>query len=216
MNHPSYHHFPSAEKLEEKWVDWNKKTDEIVFVANNKSSRHHSELYSLRLQLADMLHKKSKLKVSWYGQIPIKRPYFKGNAKSKIDVVRKAKFSICTENSYDPIFTHGYFSEKLPDTWRAGTIPIYMGCYNIDDYKFPNHSYIDLRDYVKKVGKKFKINEEALISRIEGFSEQRYNNWKRDIKGLIRTQKLQQLSSFKVGYAKIVEKFHQDILRANK
>ncbi|HDZ14949.1 hypothetical protein LCGC14_0413700 [marine sediment metagenome] len=212
MNHPSYHHFPSAEKLAESWVEWNKKTDEIVFVANNKSSRHHSELYSLRLQLADLLHKKSKYKVSWYGQMPIKRPYFRGNAKSKHDVLRKAKFSICTENSHDPIYTHGYFTEKLPDVWRAGTIPIYMGCYNIDDHKFPKHSYIDLRDYVQKTGRKFRINEKGLIGRIEGFTEERYKNWVGDIRGQIfRTQKLQQLSSFKVGYEKIINKFHSDI-----
>lgn len=214
-NHPSYHQFPSMEHLTKNWVEWKQKKNEIVFIANNKSSGHHSELYSLRLQLADLLHKKSKFEVSWYAQIPIKRPYFKGWAKSKADAIGRAKFSVCTENSYDQIYTHGYFTEKMPDVWKAGTIPIYMGCYNIDDFGFPNNSYIDLRNYVRKDGKKFVINEKALISRIENFSEPQYIHWANAVKHhILKPQKIKQIASFDTAYETIVNKFHKDLLRA--
>lgn len=211
MNHPTYHHFSELGELEKHWVKWSDKEDEIIFVANNKSSQHHSELYSLRLQLADMFDKKSKFKVSWYGQIPIKRPYYRGTVDNKRDVVAKAKFSVCTENSYDPIYTHGYFTEKLPDVWMAGTVPLYMGCYNVDDFDFPEHSYIDLRKYVKKSGKKFKVDEKTLIDRIENFSEERYNNWLDDVREVLKPEKLKKLSSYDLAYEKIIEKCHANL-----
>jgi hypothetical protein len=211
IHHPTYHTFQSTDALSKNWTSWSERSNEIVFMANNKSSKHHSELYSLRLQLADMLHAKSNFKVSWYGEIPIKRPYFRGKAKSKQDILTKVKFSVCTENSYDPIYTHGYFSEKMPDVWKAGAIPIYMGCYNIDEYKFPDHSYIDLRTYVKKTGKQFKINESALLSRLDGFTEQRYNNFILDIKGqILKPNKLQKIASFDLAYEKIIDTIHND------
>jgi len=214
LNHPSYHHFAQPQKQMQSWVNWQNKNNEIVFIANNKSSRHHSELYSLRLQLADILHKKSKLKVSWYAQIPIKRPYYKGSIKSKQEAIKKAKFSVCTENSYDPIYTYGYFTEKMPDVWMSGTIPIYMGCHNIDDFNFPKNSYLDLRNFVKKSGKKFIINEQGLINHIESFSEQKYNNWITSIKNnIIIPQRLKQIASFSQTYEAIINKFHKDMLK---
>ena len=211
MNHPTYHNFHEVGELEKKWVDWDQKDDEIIFVANNKTSQHHSELYSLRLQLADMLDKKSKFKISWYGQIPIKRPYFRGTVDDKQEVLLKAKFSVCTENSHDSTYTHGYFTEKLPDVWMAGTVPLYMGCYNIDDYNFPEHSYIDLRRYVKKTGNTFRIDENTLIARLEGFSKERYVNWLDDVREVLRPEKLKKLSSYSLAYEKIIDTCYKDL-----
>lgn len=217
IHHPTYHNVPNDENLTKNWKSWNERSNEIVFIANNKSSKHHSELYSLRLQLADLLYKKSKYKVSWYGQIPIKRSYFKGTIHSKQEILTNVKFSVCTENSYDPVFTHGYFTEKMPDVWLAGTVPIYMGCYNINDYNFQDVLYIDLRKFVKKVGKQFKINENALINQIENFSEQKYQNFQNKIiNKLINSQKLKQITSFDSAYEKIVKTFYDNMLRNGK
>ncbi|MDP2685289.1 MAG: glycosyltransferase family 10 [bacterium] len=212
-NHPTYHKFSDPDRLIQSWPEWNKRKNEIIFIANNKTSKHHSELYSLRLQLADMLHAKSKFKVSWYGQIPINRPYFKGPAKSKQELVKNVKFSICTENSYDPVYTHGYFTEKMPDVWVAGTVPIYMGCHNIDSFKFPEQSYIDLRTYVKKENGKFNINEQALINRIENFSEEQYKNYLNSVKNqILMPQKLKDTSSFEAAYKIIINTFYNEML----
>ena len=206
VNHPCYSNFPSEAEWTSKWKDWDDKANEIVFVANNKSSNHYSELYSLRVQLADMLYKKSKLDVSWYGQIPLNRPFYKGKIDDKLELLRNKKFNVCTENSYDPIYTYGYFSEKLPDSFHAGTVPIYMGCYNIDDFNFPEHAYIDLRDYVKKKENRWNIDEKSLIARIEGYDKQRYINWCDDIKAkILRPQKIKELVSFQKAYSTIID-----------
>lgn len=178
INHPSCHYPPDPATMTQKWLDWDKRRDEIVFIANNKSSNHPSELYSFRLQLADTLHKHSKYKVSWYGEIPINRPYYRGKLESKNDILSQVKFSVCTENSYDGIYTHNYFTEKMPEVWFSGAIPIYMGCYNIDSFGFADHSYIDLRKYCSKRTKGWHIDHVSLLLRVENFDAMRYEHYK--------------------------------------
>lgn len=181
INHPSCHDVPNPDTLMESWTNWNERANEIVFIANNKASAHSSELYNFRIKMADMLHQRSKYKVSWYGEIPINRPYYRGKAGFKQEILSKVKFSVCTENSYDPIYTHNYFTEKMPEVWFAGAVPIYIGCHNINDFLFAEHSYIDLRTYCNGTPQSFNIDSDSLISRIESFDEPRYENFKRDV-----------------------------------
>lgn len=203
--HPTYHNVPGL-GISEKWPAWKDRKDKIVFVANNKSSRHYSELYSFRLMLADMLHHRSKFKVEWYGQIPIKRPFYRGQVKNKQKLLQESKFSVCTENSYDPVFTHNYFTEKMPDVWRAGAVPIYFGCYNIDDFGLPKRSYIDLRDYCWKDKRRWKIEKEKLLNALESFSENDYLDYTSCIKNkILGTSKFYNLTSFDHTFEKMIE-----------
>ena len=64
-----------------------------------------------------------------------------GKIKNKILFLSNYKFSIAMENSE----ADGYFSEKIIDSFLAGTIPIYYGNYIIDEYINPK-SYILIRD----------------------------------------------------------------------
>lgn len=175
--HPTYHSIPDFKKLSAQFGDWDKRDDEIVIIANNKSAAHHSELYSLRTYLADVLDAYSKYKVSWYGQIPINRPYYRGEVKNKKEILSRVKFSICTENSYDPKFTHNYFTEKMPDVWASGAVPIYMGCYNIDEIGPTEGSYIDLRPLVEKHQRSWKIKKQQLNNMIVNFDNEQYQNY---------------------------------------
>jgi hypothetical protein len=182
INHPSCKSETgfSQNKIN-SWLPWKDRANEIVFIANNKSSQHDSELYSLRLELADYLHKHSKYKVSWYAQIPIKRDYYRGTAQNKEDILNKVKFSVCTENCYDSVYSYNYFTEKLPDAWFSGTVPIYMGCYNIDEFGFNKDTmYIDLRTYYRK-GKSSYKDFNSLIARIEGYEEKHYLTYLNDL-----------------------------------
>ena len=181
INHPTYHHIPDLAGLSKNWKPWKERDNEIVIIANNKSSEHHSELYSLRVHLADILDAFSPYKVSWYGQMPLKRPYYRGKVNDKAEILSKAKFSICTENSYDPKYTHNYFTEKMPDVWTHGAVPIYMGCYNIDEMGSFGNCYIDLRPLVSKHNKSWRVDKQALNDRIVNFSEDQYNDYIKNI-----------------------------------
>ena len=55
--------------------------------------------------------------------------------------MKEYKFNICFENAGH----EAYISEKLPNTLRAGIIPIYWGCPNIDKY-FNINRFIWIKD----------------------------------------------------------------------
>ena len=76
---------------------------------------------------------------------------------NKIKFLSKYKFSIAMENSKGD----GYISEKIIDSFKAGTIPIYYGDYTIDEFINPK-SYILIKgegdieekiEYIKKIDK---------------------------------------------------------------
>ena len=62
---------------------------------------------------------------------------------------------ICFENSS----RENYLTEKLLNAYLGGTIPIYWGCPNIDDYVNrnailylkPDHNDQDIQDLIKKI-----------------------------------------------------------------
>lgn len=184
INHPSCKDIVNKKSFGKDWTPWKDRLDEIVFIANNKTSKDSSELYSLRVKLADYLYKNSTMTVSWYGQIPLNKPYFKGSIKNKYEILNKVKFSVCCENSYHPIYTTNYLTEKMPEVWNAGAVPIYMGCYNIDMFGFPKNSYIDLRNFVKMSNHphKYNINFPLLMQAISSFSNYEYNLYVSNIK----------------------------------
>ena len=74
---------------------------------------------------------------------------------NKIDFLSNFKFSIAMENSDGD----GYLSEKIVDSFLAGTIPIYYGDYFLDEFINPK-SYILIKgekdidkkiEYIKKI-----------------------------------------------------------------
>ena len=77
------------------------------------------------------------------------------NIKNKIEFLQTYKFSISMENTNGD----GYVSEKIIDSFLAGTIPIYYGDYLIDEYINPK-VYILIKgdkdihekiEYIKKI-----------------------------------------------------------------
>ncbi len=174
MHHPSCFgaNIDTYEKRKKEWWPWEKRKNEIVIIANNKRSDHESSIYNLRIELADWFFNHHKdHQIAWYGQIPVNRPYYRGPITGdKFDILKKVKYTVCTENSYHPQFSHNYFTEKLPEAWMSGVVPLYMGCYNINDFGFDPKSYIDLRDYQSK---KLEINDLSFV--LSNFSQDNYN-----------------------------------------
>ena len=88
-----------------------------------------------------------------------------GKIKNKILFLSNYKFSIAMENSEGD----GYLSEKIIDSFEAGTIPIYYGDYMLDEFINPN-SYILIRgekDLYEKIKFIKKIdNDDSLYKKI--------------------------------------------------
>lgn len=68
-------------------------------------------------------------------------PYQKKN-----DTVAQYRFGMAFENSRDKYYAHGWVTEKIYDCLASGTIPIYWGAPNIDEF-VPPELFIDYRKY---------------------------------------------------------------------
>jgi hypothetical protein len=74
-------------------------------------------------------------------QKTFKGSFPRGN-ENKHQILKKYKFAICFENTIFP----GYITEKLFDCLLCGTIPIYFGASDVEDY-IPDDVYIDFRKF---------------------------------------------------------------------
>ena len=108
-----------------------------------------------------------------------------GPIKNKIEFLSTYKFSIAMENSNGD----GYISEKIVDSFLAGTIPIYYGDYMVDEYINPK-SYIlikgkkDLKkkiDYIIKIDNDIKLYKRIMKEKVvinDNFINEINNNLK--------------------------------------
>ena len=92
------------------------------------------------------------------------------SVKDKIKFLSSYKFSIAMENTNGD----GYISEKIIDSFLAGTIPIYYGDYMLDEYINPK-TYILIKgiqdlnkkiEYIKKIDKNVKLYKEFLKEKV--------------------------------------------------
>ena len=207
INCPSRHDPFNAETMYLNSVPWNKRENEVVFIFNNKFSSHYSQTYSLRTKLAEVLHQSNRIKVSWYGRTRINKPYFKGSVMSKEYVLQRSKFVVCMENSYDPIYSRNYFTEKMPEVIESGAVPLYMGCYNIDDFNFSKDSYIDLRQYVTKSDGGYDVSLEPLLKELSTFNKQQHENYKQAMIDNVKNKNLFSIISYNKTYDTMINTY---------
>jgi hypothetical protein len=138
----------------------------VVAVYSNKRSNKKGELYSARLGLIKYLEKQDFIDL--YGNRWNKRTFrnsyveklsslypplfnigyrplhsFKGEASDKIEILSRYVFSLAFENFSGK---YGYITEKIFDSFKAGSIPIYLGAPNVADY-IPENCFIDYRKF---------------------------------------------------------------------
>ena len=144
--------------------------DKIIFMKiRNKfcaaviSNARSSDLF--RLKFINELNKYKKIDNGGKYKNNIKR-----TVKNKIQFLSLYKFSIAMENSNGD----GYVSEKLLESFFAGTIPIYYGNYMIDEFINPK-SYIlikgdkDIKNkikYIKKLDNDDKLYKSILMETV--------------------------------------------------
>lgn len=103
---------------------------------------------------------------------------------AKIMKLSEYKFNLCFENCYHEFWSWGYVTEKIFGCFEARTIPIYFGCYNIEEL-IPPEIFIDFRnfsdcedlvrylisisesDYTKMVNRAYEFKLETKINDID-------------------------------------------------
>jgi len=84
---------------------------------------------------------------------------------AKIMKLSEYKFNLCFENCYHEFWSWGYITEKIMSCFEARTIPIYLGCFNIEQI-IPSDIFIDFRNF----------NDcEDLVKYLVSISESDYN-----------------------------------------
>lgn len=90
-----------------------------------------------------------------YGKIPYGRDMYKGvigdnktetkpSSTTKLEYLSRYRFNLCFENTYHPLWSYDYLTEKLTDCFKAKTVAIYWGCWNIEEI-VPSDLFIDYR-----------------------------------------------------------------------
>jgi len=84
------------------------------------------------------------LSVHHYGQFEKNRELLNDRGlASKLEVIADYKFTIAFENSIDK----DYVTEKLFDSFWAGSVPVYLGAPNVDEFLPGDHCLINVNDF---------------------------------------------------------------------
>ena len=139
-------------------------------------SMNLKEIYGKRLEIINYFSNKTNFDLYGFGWGDSKnnsreagniKKVYNGTVEDKIDTLNKYKFAFCFENC---VFK-GYITEKIFDVMFAGSVPIYYGAPDINDYISPN-CFIDFR--------KFK-NYNELNNFLLNMKETEYNEYIKNI-----------------------------------
>lgn len=122
----------------------------ICMINGYKSSAVPGELYSSRLKIADWYYQNGRMRLDVYGTGAWPCLNYQGaiepHYQSKFHVLREYGFSIVFENVYHEKWSRGWVTEKMLDCFLCGTVPIYLGAYDIEEY-IPTCCFIDMWDF---------------------------------------------------------------------
>lgn len=91
---------------------------------------------------------------------------------NQLKKISEYKFCLAFESSFHPFWSYGFVTERILNCFRAGTIPIYVGAYNIQEY-VPTDLFIDFRQFW--LTGSFR-DYAALTKLLQDFSKGRYED----------------------------------------
>jgi hypothetical protein len=140
--HPNY----GVEALPPAPEDVLSRPRSICQICGDKFSLVPCELYSLRRKAAEWFHQHGTMKMDVYGIPGMKAGNYVGPSDDKFETLSKYRYSLCFENTYHPVWSQGWVTEKIFDCMCSGTVPVYYGAPNIDQ-RVDEGTYIDYRDF---------------------------------------------------------------------
>jgi len=151
--------FPMANrKLFNEHKTFDDKINGICLICKyRKESNLDGDIVNLRLDIMSNIKSIDKLETHCYGKRVYGDDMYRGvigntpeetwpSSISKLKKLSKYRFNLCMENNYHNIWSHDYLTEKLLDCFRAKTIGVYHGCYNIKNI-VPSDLYINYGDF---------------------------------------------------------------------
>jgi hypothetical protein len=146
-----------------------------TLIAGYKKLDHPLELYSERINTIRWFEKNHPSEFDLYGQgwnqygflrslITRKFPSYKSPIVEKQQVLSQYKFNICYENAKN---VPGWITEKIFDSFFAGTVPVYWGWKGVSNY-IPSNCFID-REHFKNHDELYSYMSSMSITEYEGY-----------------------------------------------
>ena len=124
-------------------ISWEEKKLACMFAANKFAVGKH-ELYTARRQIIKCFEENASGQFDLYGAgWPNQLSVYKGYAEDKYKTSQRYRFSICLSNV---AHIKGILDEKIFDAMIAGTVPVYQGIDEIEEY-VPAGCFIDYRKF---------------------------------------------------------------------
>jgi len=164
-------------------IKYSDKINGICSIGKSVKRDRVGDITHMRLDVMNQIEKTEKLITHYYGwnnwggknymgpigDLKIKGMHIVGDgyhsSLAKIIKLSEYKFNLCFENCYHEFWSWGYITEKIMCCFEARTIPIYFGCFNIEQI-IPNDIFIDFRKF---------CNCNDLIKYLCNISEDEYN-----------------------------------------
>lgn len=141
-----FYPFLDASASFDEFIDYDDKKGLCLVESNYTANTHPFDITEKQINLIMAL---KGMTTHTYGDVPICGNHYQGNPISNYDrlqIINEYKFCLCFDEIYHPIWSWDYVTNKIFDCFRAKTLPIYYGCYNIDEI-IPSNFYIDYRDF---------------------------------------------------------------------
>ncbi len=147
-------------------------------VLANKHSSYPLEIYTERRSIINFFDKNYNSDFDLYGQGWSNNEFscYRGAPQNKDATIKQYKFCVCYENTKN---IPGYVTEKMFECLSSGTVPIYLGAPNVEQY-VPKNCFIDRRD--------FASNQE-MYDYLKNMPEETYNNIIDNIINYLKTDK---------------------------
>lgn len=154
----------------ERFIPYEERVSGITLICRYRVEQIRD--FDISIKRVEVFNKLDGITKHTYGKMPYCGEHYKGvigdssketypSSLSKLKKMNEYKFNLCFENAYHEFWSFDYITEKITDCFKAKVIPIYWGCYNIED-RIPPGLYIDYREF---------SNEFELVSRINSISK---------------------------------------------
>jgi len=163
-------------KLEDnEFISYDEKIKGICALYKIYKTNNSGDIVYLRKQVFNKL--KGITKHS-YGRVPFGGKNFQNistdpSTKDSLQIINKYLFNLTLEPMYHEMWSWDWITERLWNSFRTKTMPIYFGCYNIENL-VPKEFYIDMREYILTEKPKITFDCKRLVADLKSYPKDKY------------------------------------------
>lgn len=160
-------------------VPWDRKINGVCILNHFSGTGLVGDIYWLRSEVMNNIGGDLARHVwctkRWGGEMyqgAVEAPYHHSHP-NHLRKISEYKFCVAFESTWHPFWSAGFVTERILNCFRAGTIPIYIGAYDIEQY-VPQDLFIDFRAFWPslKAGRDYG----AMTAVLQNFSKDRYED----------------------------------------